>query len=73
MKNMREKRVYSCFEEDGGRPAGIGIQVLVSNRPKRLKIKALVVSVGGKGRKKIGHVSAVELNGSEHPMTCRKA
>jgi hypothetical protein len=39
-----------CFTKDEGRPLGIGLQELVSNRPKLLWSRANVVSVEGKGK-----------------------
>jgi len=36
---------YEAASEDGGRPSGVGIQVLIPNRLKLLWSKAMVVSV----------------------------
>ena len=50
----REHETITCriAVEDGGGPPGIGFQERVSNHSKRLRSKAVVVSVGGKS---LGH------------------
>ena len=40
---------YSCVKDEGG-PLGIGFQEQVSNHSKRLRSKAVVVSIGRKAR-----------------------
>ena len=37
-----------CYIDDGGRPAEIAMQVEISNHPKVLWTKAMVLSVGEK-------------------------
>jgi hypothetical protein len=45
-----------CCTDDGGRPAGIAMQVEVPNHPKVLRSKAVVLSVGEKAAMKLSGV-----------------
>ena len=62
---------YSCVE-DGGRPPGIGFQERVSNHPKRLRPKAVVVSVGGKAQGMILSRCASGRRAKANPPTTRR-
>ena len=47
----------ACCASDGGRPSGFAVQAESPNRPKLLRSRAVVVSVGGKGLPPAGQVS----------------
>src|SRR3954447_15343330 len=48
--NASPKGLRSCMEDEG-RPFEVGFREQASNHPKRHRSKAVVVSVGGKGRR----------------------
>ena len=60
------------FDEDVGRPLGVGAQARASNRPELRGSRAQVVSVVGKGGRKSRQVWRQESNESEPLMKCRK-
>ena len=43
-----ERKCRNCMRDEG-RPLEVGLQERASNRPKLLRSRAVVVSVGGKG------------------------
>ena len=61
-----------CFIKDEGGPLEAGLQELASNRLKLRGLRALVVSVDGKGGARLRQVRIEETNASEPLMTCRK-
>jgi len=67
-RRMQRKR---CFTEDEGRSLGVGLREQASNRHKLRGLRALVVSVAGKGGGEIRQVGFKETNASEPLMTCR--
>ena len=64
-------RVARCFTKDEGRPLEVGLQEQTSNRVKRRRARALVVSVEGKGGAPLRQVRIKKTNASEPLMTCR--
>src|SRR3954452_24065408 len=65
--NASPKGLRSCMEDEG-RPFEVGFREQASNHPKRHRLKAVVVSVGGKDT---GQVWITETSVSEPLMTCR--
>ena len=59
------------FTEDEGRPLGVGLQDLASNRRELHWLRALVVNVVGKGRETPCQVWIKETNENEPLMICR--
>src|ERR1019366_5739607 len=62
--------VWSC-KRDEGRSLGAGDQAQASNHCELLALRALVVSVAGKGGDKTCQVRSGETSASEPLMTCR--
>ena len=60
-----------CFTKDEGRPLEVGLQEQASNRLKLRGLRALVVSVEGKGGARLRQVGIKKTNASEPLMTCR--
>jgi hypothetical protein len=60
------------FDEDEGRPLGVGEQLLASNHLKLRGSRAQVVSVEAKGGVQPRQVRRQETNASEPLMKCRK-
>jgi hypothetical protein len=61
-----------CFTKDEGGPLEAGLQEQASNRLKLRGLRALVVSVEGKGGARLRQVRIEETNASEPLMKCRK-
>ena len=56
---------------DEGRPLGAGDQEPASNHRELLSLRAMVVSVAGKGGTRSRQVRSRETSASEPPMNCR--
>ena len=67
---MTKDASLSCCIKDEGRPLGFGNQILESNYPMRLELRALVVSDREKADV-IGQVCSEEMNANEPLMRCR--
>ena len=66
------KEVWSC-RRDEGRPLGAGDQEQASNHCELLPLRAVVVSVAGKGGTRSRQVRSGETSASEPLMTCRNS
>ena len=66
------KEVWSC-RRDEGRPLGAGDQERASNHCELLPLRAVVVSVAGKGGTRSRQVRSGETSASEPLMTCRNS
>jgi hypothetical protein len=60
-----------CFIKDEGGPVEVGLQEQASNRLKLRRLRAVVVSVDGKGGARLRQVRVEKTNASEPLMTCR--
>ena len=65
-------RPWPNYVRDEGRPLEIALQEEISNPRQRLRAKALVVSVTGKGPARRGQVGARALHVREPLTRCRK-
>jgi len=70
-RNRCERERKRCFTRDEGRPLEVGLQEWASNRLKLRRLRAVVVSVEGKGGAGLRQVRIKETNVSEPLMTCR--
>ncbi len=66
------KEVWSCGRDEG-RPLGAGDQAQASNHCELLALRAVVVSVAGKGGTRSRQVGSGETSASEPLMTCRNS
>ena len=64
--------MWSC-RRDEGRPLGAGDQEQASNHCELLPLRAVVVSVAGKGGTRSRQVRSGETSASEPLMTCRNS
>jgi len=70
-RNHCEREWKRCFTRDEGRSLEVGLQERASNRLKLRRLRAVVVSVEGKGGAGLRQVGVKETNASEPLMTCR--
>jgi hypothetical protein len=70
--HWKRKEVWSC-ERDEGRSLGAGGQERAPNHCELLALRALVVSVAGKGGRRSRQVRSGETSASEPLMTCRNS
>ncbi|SDR64233.1 hypothetical protein SAMN05519103_09559 [Rhizobiales bacterium GAS113] len=69
---LTAKEVWSC-KRDEGRPLGAGDQERAPNHCELLPLRAVVVSVAGKGGSRSRQVRSGETSASEPLMTCRNS
>ncbi len=67
-----QRRLWSCGRDEG-RPLGAGDQEQASNHCELLALRAVVVSVAGKGGTRSRQVGSGETSASEPLMTCRNS
>ena len=70
-RNCSDFEWKRCFTKDEGGPLGVGLQELASNRLKLRRLRAVVVSVDGKGGAGLRQVWIEKTNASEPLMPCR--
>jgi hypothetical protein len=73
----RPFRMRCCTRDGGARPwawwpSAVGLQGQAANRPELLRLRAVVVSVEGKGAPTARQVRITKASVSEPLMTCRK-
>jgi hypothetical protein len=68
---MKKKVSYSCVKDEGG-PLGIGFRERVPNHSKRLRSKAVVVSVGAKARGMTPSRCAFGRRAKANPLMTRR-
>ena len=69
---FRRESVPGSYMRDEGRSLGAGLQEQASNYLKLLRLRAVVVSVAGKGTTRSCQVRSRETSESKPLMRCRK-